>query len=326
MAGRAQGTNKVLLQALSPTVPTYETAQQLGDAIDAGHRVSWELYSGLPQEKDARGRTAQQDVDEWLLRKDVTAQLDTLLAQAKKAEAAHNDEVLRKALSRGAVLIESEMYRSALVAVYWGYRDSMAAHAGNLATLEARLPADDAAARLARLAPTESAFAAALPAAMSAATQETAEQVLAAQEFIASAEGVFAAYNAERTRLAQLVGSYERAQGKSPLVRAREEPCPEPVAPSGSDKPHTARDFPNAENFYPEASKRHYFEGSVVIEATISATGCIDKAEVHTSSGVSQLDAGALDLALKGRYVPAGHAQQGVPSTFLFRISFKLAD
>src|SRR4029077_19871448 len=143
---------------------------------------------------------------------------------------------------------------------------------------------------------------------------------------MAAAQPVFAAYNKERGQLAGLVSAQERSQDKTPLTRVREGPCPEPVPPSGRDKAVPGRGFANAESFYPAASRRQYFEGSIVIAADISATGCIEKAVVQASSGVAELDAGALELALQGTYVPAGHDNQGVASTMLFRIQFRLAE
>jgi TonB family protein len=122
------------------------------------------------------------------------------------------------------------------------------------------------------------------------------------------------------------VSDAERAQGKPTLTRVREGPCPDPVPPSGRNQAQPARGFPNAASFYPVESRREYVEGAVDISADISAAGCIEKAEVRRSSGIPALDAGALELALQGRYVPAGHDGQGVPSTFVLRIQFRLAE
>ena len=307
------------------TVPTIESSQQLADAIDVLRRMSWSTYSAAPTEPDVRGRTMRQDVDEWVMRKDVSAQLNAALAEAQKDDAQADAAALHKVLAPAAVLVQQERYRVTVIWLYWGFQTVMAAHSANLAALESRLPEDDAAARLAHITPAEQAFAAALSAAINAATQDIEQQTAAAKALEAAAAPVFAVFNDERGKLGALVSAYERAQGKPALARVRETACPDPVPPTGTDRARPGHNFPNAETFYPAVSKRMYYEGGVVIAADVSATGCIEKAEVHTSSGVPELDAGALALALQGNYQPAGRDGQGVASTMLFRIQFKLA-
>ena len=311
---------------LPQTLPSFNSSQQLSDAIDAQRHNAWSLYSSAGEAHDGRGRTMQQDVDMWLMRKEVTAQLDTLLAAARKSEAGNAPVEMQKSLDRAATLIEAERYRATVLWLYWWFQPLIDAHAQNLAALEARLPSDDAAARRARITPAVEAFAATLGTAMNAATQDISQQDAAGEALMAAAQPVFAAYNKERGQLAGLVSAEERSQDKTPLSRVREGPCPEPVPPSGRDKAVPAHGFPDAASFYPASSRREYFEGAVVIAADISATGCIEKAEVHSSSGVSELDEGALELALQGKYVPAGHDNQGVASRSLFRIQFRLKE
>jgi TonB family protein len=310
---------------IQETVPTIESPQQLSDAIDVLHRMSWSMYSAAPTEPDVRGRTMQQDIDEWAMRKDVSAQLDAALAESRKADAQHQAAATHKALERAAVLVQQERYRVTVIWLYWGFESLMATHAANLAALESRLPEDDAAGRRARITPSEQAFAAALTAAVNAATQNIDQQTEAARALESAAAPVFAAFNGERGKLAALVSTYEHAQGKPAVSRAREGACPDPVPPTGSDRARPGHLFPNAANFYPAVSRRLYYEGAITIAADISATGCIEKAEVRSSSGVAELDAGALDLALQGNYEPAGHDGKGVASTLLFRIQFKFA-
>jgi TonB family protein len=233
---------------------------------------------------------------------------------------------MQKSLDHAAVLVEAERYRVTVLALYWWFQPLIEAHQQNLEALEARLPADDAAARRARVTPAEQAFASALATAMSAATEDIARQDAAGEALLAAVQPVFAAYNQERGQLAGLVSAQERSAGKARLSRVREGACPDAVPPSGNGKARPGPGFPNAESFYPLTSKRQYFEGAIIIAADIAASGCIEKAEVRTSSGVDELDAGALELALQGNYVPAGHDQQGVASTLVFRILFKLAE
>jgi TonB family protein len=311
---------------LPQTLPSFSSAQQLADAIAQQRHAVWSVYSGGTGLHDRRGHTLQQDVDGYLMRKEVAAQLDTLLAAAQRAEAANAPGDTQKSLDHAAVLIEAERYRLTVLWLYWWFQTIIDAHARNLEALEARLPEDDAAARRTRITPTEEAFVGALATAMSSATEDIPKQDAAGEALLAAAQPVLAAYNTERGKVAGLVSAEERAQGKAPPSRVRQSSCPDPVPPSGNDKAHPGRDFPNAESFYPASSKRQYFVGSIVIAADISASGCIEKAEVHTSSGVAELDAGALDLALQGNYVPAGHDKQGVASTMLFRIHFKLME
>jgi TonB family protein len=324
--GAHGGAQTSATRYLPQTLPSFSSPQQLSDAIDVLRRTVWGAYSAATPLSDGRGRTLQQDVDAWLMRKEVTTQLDALLAAAQKAEAVNAPAEMQKSLDRAAVLVENERYRVTVLALYWWFQPIIEAHRENLEALEARLPADDAAARRARITPAEQAFAAALGTAIGAATEEIAKQDAAGEALLAAAQSVLAGYNRERGQLAGIVSAQERSAGKPRLSRVREGTCPEPVPPSGSDRAHPGPGFPNAESFYPLASKRQYFEGAIVIEADISATGCIEKAAVRTSSGVDELDAGALDLALRGNYVPAGQDKRGVASTLVFRIHFKLTE
>jgi TonB family protein len=60
------------------------------------------------------------------------------------------------------------------------------------------------------------------------------------------------------------------------------------------------------------------------VKLWISATGCAEKAEVQQPSGVADLDAAAIAYALQAKYNPAGRDNQGIASTTVLPVVFKL--
>lgn len=159
-------------------IPQFDSVQQLESATQQLRQESWTRYSStnLHVRRRGGGRTARDDLDQWLMSAEQCARLEALHSQAMAAQAAHQDARLREVLCQAARIVEEENYRAALLSQYSGYAGVFAVHAQNLEALEARLPGDDAAARRARIAPPLEALAALLAPALTATDQDIAQQ------------------------------------------------------------------------------------------------------------------------------------------------------
>lgn len=147
-----------------------------------------------------------------------------------------------------------------------------------------------------------------------------------AQRFFGRLVEPAAFFNSERARLIKAQASLPSPVAVAPRTRG-DKPCPPPVAPDKTrDKPTLAPDFPSSEGFYPPKAKFNDLEGSVTLRVSISATGCVERAEVAGTSGVADLDEGALNLAMAGSYVPGSAGDKGAPGTMMFRVKFEQKD
>jgi TonB family protein len=130
-------------------------------------------------------------------------------------------------------------------------------------------------------------------------------------------------FNSERARLIKAQADLPNPVAVGPRKRT-DKPCPAPVQPAkGRDKPSLAPGFPSSEEFYPARAKFNDLEGAVTVRVSISATGCVERAEVVGTSGVAELDEGALSLAMAGSYVPAAAGDKGAPGLLMFRVKFE---
>jgi TonB family protein len=88
--------------------------------------------------------------------------------------------------------------------------------------------------------------------------------------------------------------------------------------------PRLGSDFPNAEDYYPAASRRLGEEGTVAVRACLKANGELAATPtVVESSGSARLDEGAINLARAGRYIPGTDDGESVASCLTFRIRFQ---
>ena len=67
-------------------------------------------------------------------------------------------------------------------------------------------------------------------------------------------------------------------------------------------------------------------EGPVVVRVKVSATGCMERAEVTGSSGADELDEAALLLAEQYSYLPAAKDGKAISASMPFKIQFRLND
>jgi TonB family protein len=87
--------------------------------------------------------------------------------------------------------------------------------------------------------------------------------------------------------------------------------------------------FPDTEDYYPAGARRLAETGTSVVSVCVDPRGTLTAAPTLVrSSGVGQIDAGALRLARagSGHYRPTTEDGRAVGSCYAFRITFQLAD
>lgn len=87
--------------------------------------------------------------------------------------------------------------------------------------------------------------------------------------------------------------------------------------------------FPNTGDYYPSAARRVGEMGTSVVSVCVDPRGRLTAAPtIVTSSGIGQIDAGALRLATagSGHYRPTTENGHPVSSCYAFRVKFQLAD
>lgn len=119
------------------------------------------------------------------------------------------------------------------------------------------------------------------------------------------------------------------APATNAITAVVQRPTPAPAArPAGpSSGPRPGKNFPNSDDFYPDASRRLNEEGMSVVHACVGANGKVTEAPTLVkSSGSPRIDGAAVKLAQagSGRYQPALQDGKPVDACFDFGIRFKL--
>lgn len=112
-----------------------------------------------------------------------------------------------------------------------------------------------------------------------------------------------------------------RATPAPPPV-ARERPAPRRGAPEGKLVPPRLLEAPAAG--YPSRARRLGWEGRVVLELRVSATGAVEGVTIATSSGRALLDRAATGAVLGWRFRPATRDGKPVAHTVRVPIEFAL--
>ena len=306
-----------------PPSPKLDTLAQLDEAIDNVQRMSWQLFSRA--QPDKQGPTVARDVDRWLLTPEREQQLESLHNKAQTESATGDSRALHATLTEAATLLQQEGYRATVLNQYWGFQELVAIHEANLRALEARLPQDDGASRESRIARVADGLREQLAGSMSA--DSWGAQASAIEQLNSASQKLLSVYNEERATLAEQLDNQQRAQGKEQSIHLRDSACPEPAAKtSGHEFPSLASGNSAASEFYPTDSRRAQFEGAVTVQAWVSATGCLEKAQVYASSGVAALDEAAIRWTQQAKFLPAESDHKPLAATMRFRVKFKLSD
>jgi TonB family protein len=292
--------------------------------IDALVRLSYQVY-GSQGGQDLGGHDLQYYWQQHVFTPATKENLEMLRDKAQKQSVAKDTAGLQKTLDEASAILTTEHAKAYIISLFLSAQDPVVYHQYQLGPWLARAGDADRQGINDRVTSTYEVLAKELDQALK---QPDIEKLGAtSQSFLAHLSEPLAFFNAERARLVKAQAELPNPVAVAALTRDKE-PCPAPVQPTkGRDKPGLGADFPSSEAFYPATAKLNDVEGSVTLRATISETGCIQRAEVVGTSGVAELDEGALKLAMAGKYVPAaGPGDKGVAGSMMFRIKFEQPD
>lgn len=115
----------------------------------------------------------------------------------------------------------------------------------------------------------------------------------------------------------------EREQMETPNI-------PPPAPPSPAVAPKQAKvDAPPKPNKaikpdYPKGARQRGEQGDVVLEIRVNAAGIVDRVDIVSPSGFSELDEAAVRAARAARFTPAKSGGSAVASTARLTLTFKL--
>ena len=115
----------------------------------------------------------------------------------------------------------------------------------------------------------------------------------------------------------------ERERMETPEIPPPSPPAPA-VAPKQAKidappKPHKA-----IKPDYPKGARQRGEQGDVVLEIRVNAAGIVDRVDVVSPSGFSELDEAAVRAARAARFTPAKSGGSSVASTARLTLTFKL--
>ena len=115
----------------------------------------------------------------------------------------------------------------------------------------------------------------------------------------------------------------ERERMETPEIPPPSPPAPA-VAPKQAKidappKPHKA-----IKPDYPKGARQRGEQGDVVLEIRVNAAGIVDRVDVISPSGFSELDEAAVRAARAARFTPAKSGGSAVASTARLTLTFKL--
>jgi TonB family protein len=286
----------------------------------------WTLhYASYPAGLDGRGRTLQQDTDEYLLPPADEARLKALRRSAAEQNTRGDGTGLRKTLNEAQALLAREDFRASILYTYAGQLRTVEAHRAAWAAYAERVPAERRDSSQQHIDAAAAEYSGAMGRALQMGAGGTERpQLLAAA--VLSANNLRSTYNKERGELAAELSDGDREQGKLVPPYERQGGCAQ-IAPrtSGRPTPFFGQMLHGPDEFYPASSRRMGFEGSVLVKLWISDTGCLERAEVWQSSGVTELDKAAMQWAEEGTtYLPAEKDQKAVSSTTKLPVRFAL--
>jgi TonB family protein len=285
----------------------------------------WQTYAATAAlGKDARGRTVAEDLDDWVMTKDVIAQLQKVRADAERQYRTGDERGARATLESGRAVAQEQRRRLSLINYYWQQTIPLDRQRDLWLLWLQQSPSPAATQSRERMHMLESALAQEI-------SPSLAQETLAAQ-----VESLKRAYNEERGKLAGLVSDQRIAAGGVIAVRERSTPCSatpgdeeqrrRASANGTGNRPVGILTNPSPDLFYPEDARKNEISGKVTLLLTIAANGCMERAEVVRSSGATELDEAAMDLSEDTIYLPAERGGRPVESTSSRVIGFQFSD
>ena len=292
------------VDALTRLSEQVQRSDQIGQDL-GGHTLDyyWQLYVFTPATKDG---------------------LERLRDQAQKQSVSKDTAGLQRTLDEASVILTAERGKALAVSLFMSAQGPVIFHQYQLGPWLARAPEQDQVGINNKVAATYESLLKELTAILALREPEAAG--VTTWRFFGLLVEPAAFFNSERARLIKAQADQPNPVAVAPRKRT-DKPCPAPVQPTkGRDKPSLAPGFPSSEEFYPARAKFNDLEGAVTVRASISVTGCIERAEVVGTSGVAELDEGALSLAMAGSYVPAAAGDKAAPGLLMFRVKFEQPD
>lgn len=282
----------------------------------------WRTYAPTAAlEQDSRRRTIADDLNAWVMTKDVQDRLSNIRAAAQRQLRAGDEQGARQTLESGRAVVQEQRRVLSLLNYYWAQRIALNRQQDLWLTWLTLSPDGVAARSKQWIDPLETA----LIHNFSPATTQA--------EITKRVASLKRAYDEERIKLAALVSDQRVADGKFVAARERRTACPaSPPQPTGHERngskatgnqPVTIAMDMSPGRFYPEAARRNGVSGSVDLRLTIGSTGCMERAEVLRSSGAEELDQAAIDLSEYVHYLPAKHGDQPIRATYMRSIAFR---
>jgi TonB family protein len=300
------------------------TLDQWDAEVDSNARLSWQVQESAQGRQDLGGHDLSYYWQLYVFTPATKETLEQLRDKAQKQSVAKDTVGLDRTLDEAAALLTAERGKALAVSFFLQAQSPVIYHQYQLGPWLARASEQDREGINNRVAATYDRLSKELAEVVKLGEPETA-QVTAGRFFGLLVEPA-AFFNSERSRLIKAQADLPTPVVVEPRTRG-DKPCPPPVPPAkGRDKPTLGPDFPSSEDFYPPTVKFNDVEGTVTLRVSISATGCIERAEVVGTSGVAELDEGALNLAMAGSYIPMATGDKGAPGTLMFRVKFEQTD
>jgi TonB family protein len=282
----------------------------------------WRAYAPTAAlDRDSRGRTMADDLNAWVMTKDVQDRLSNMREAAQQQLRAGDEQGARHTLETGRAVVQEQRRVLSVLNYYWGQRIALNRQRDMWLTWLTLSPDGVAAQSKQWIDPLEAAL---IRNFLPTTTQaEMTKRVASLKR----------AYDEERIKLAARVSDQRVAEGKPVATRERRTACPaSPPQPIGhgrngskaaGNQPVTIAMDMSPGRFYPEAARRSGVSGSVDLRLTIGPTGCMERAEVLRSSGAEELDQAAMDLSEYVHYLPAKHGDQPIRATYMRSIAFQ---
>jgi TonB family protein len=272
--------------------------------------------------KDSRGRTINADIKELVLTDAVAKRLDALREQGRARALQYDTAGMNRVLAEARPIVEAEVFKLMLTTTYWLAHSSLDHH------YQLFEPWLAGASRKERegLQRYRDQMREKILALRARALEQTttATRMAVYDELNAEKKSAAAFFNGQRT---SLVGQQAGKPGAAPKSRKRQSPCPSPVSPQpGAKQAGLGENSQPLEAFYPAFERRTEVEGSVLVRAQISDSGCMEHAEVARSSGVDALDESALMWAEYANFRPAEKDGKPAADTVRFAVKFDLQD
>jgi TonB family protein len=299
-----------------------KTLEDWDNVVDTLTNLTAMVYN-VNTSQDLGGHDLEYYWQQHILTAETKKKLDVLRDKAQKQSVAKDTAGLQKTLDEAAGLLTAERVKAFAISMFMNAQAPVIYHQYQLGPWLARATDADRQAINDRVVATYERLAKELEEVVKVNDPDNLGETV--QRFYKLIAEPIAFFNAERARLVKAQAELPTPITVSARTRVNDKPCPAPVPPTkGRDKPGLAPDFPSSESFYPPGARRNDVQGAVTLRVSISETGCIKQAEIAGTSGVSELDEGALNLAMAGRYIPAaGPGDKPVAGTLMFRVKFE---